>query len=182
MLDAQLMRSRAVPAACLLLLLLAGCASDHDELSQWMEQQRKEVRPTVTPLIPPKKFLPQAYEEVGSVDPFSTQKLSVAIKQEAAQPSSLLASEMSRRREPLEAFPLDSMAMVGSLTRNSRRYALLRVDNLLHQIKQGDYIGQNFGRVTQISETEVTLREVVQDAAGEWIERTSTLQLQEMGR
>lgn len=176
-------RRKAGTAAWLALALaLGGCAADHDELAQWMEQQRKEVRPTVTPLIPPKKFLPQVYEEVGSVDPFSTQKLSVAIKQEAAQPSSLLASEMSRRREPLEAFPLDSMAMVGSLTRNSRRYALLRVDNLLHQIKQGDYIGQNFGRVTQISETEVTLREVVQDAAGEWIERTSTLQLQEMGR
>ena len=72
--------------------------------------------------------------------------------------------------------------MVGSLTREGRRYALLRVDNLLYQVKAGDYLGQNFGRITKISETEITLREVVQDAAGEWIERTSTLQLQEKGR
>lgn len=162
--------------------LLAGCGSDSDELRQWMEQQRKEAKPTVTPLLPPKKFLPQPYESGAGVDPFSAQKLSVAIKQEAAQPNSLLTAEISRRKEPLEAYPLDTMNMVGSLTRDNRRYALLRVDNLLYQVKAGDYLGQNFGRITKISETEITLREVVQDAAGEWIERTSTLQLQEKGR
>lgn len=161
---------------------LAGCGSDMDELRQWMEQQRKEAKPSVTPLLPPKKFLPQPYEAGAGTDPFSTQKLSVAIRQEAAQPNSLLTAEINRRKEPLEAYPLDGMAMVGSLTRENRRYALLRVDNLLYQVKAGDYIGQNFGRITKISETEITLREVVQDAAGEWIERTSTLQLQEKGR
>jgi len=161
---------------------LAGCSSDMDELRQWMEQQRKEAKPTVTPLVPPKKFLPQPYEAGAGVDPFSPQKLAVAIKQEAAQPNSLLATEINRRKEPLEAYPLDNMTMVGSMTREGRRYALLRVDSLLYQVKAGDYLGQNFGRITKISETEITLREVVQDAAGEWIERTSTLQLQEKGR
>ena len=163
-------------------VLLAGCGGDIDELRQWMEQHRKEVKPTVAPLLPPKKFLPQPYESAAGVDPFSTQKLSVAIKQEAAQPNSLLTAEISRRKEPLEAFPLDSMAMVGSMTREGKRYALLRVDNLYYNVKAGDYLGQNFGRITKISETDITLREVVQDAAGEWIERTSTLQLQEKGR
>ena len=161
---------------------IAGCGGDIEELKQWMEQQRKEVKPTVAPLLPPKKFLPQPYESAAGVDPFSPQKLSVAIKQEAAQPNSLLTAEISRRKEPLEAFPLDSMAMVGSVSREGRPYALLRVDNLLYQARVGDYLGQNFGRITKISETEITLREVVQDAAGEWIERTSTLQLQEQGR
>lgn len=164
------------------LAALAGCGSDIDELRQWMEQERKEAKPTVTPLLPPKKFLPQPYEAGSGVDPFSTQKLSVAIRQEAAQPNSLLTAEINRRKEPLEAYPLDTMSMVGSLTREGRRYALLRVDNLLYQVKAGDYLGQNFGRITKISETEIALREVVQDAAGEWIERTSTLQLQEKGR
>ena len=89
---------------------------------------------------------------------------------------------LNRRREPLEAYPLDSMAMVGSVTRDGRPYALLRVDNLLYQARVGEYLGQNFGRITKITETEISLREVVQDAAGEWIERTSTLQLQEQGR
>jgi type IV pilus assembly protein PilP len=162
--------------------LLAGCGGDIDELRQWMDQQRKEVKPTVEPLLPPKKFLPQPYEASAGIDPYSPQKLSVAIKQEAAQPNSLLTAEISRRKEPLEAFPLDGMAMVGSMTRDNRRYALLRVDNLYYNVKAGDYLGQNFGRITKISETEITLREVVQDAAGEWIERTSTLQLQEKGR
>jgi type IV pilus assembly protein PilP len=89
---------------------------------------------------------------------------------------------MNRRKEPLEAFPMDSMSMVGSVTKNNQQYALLRVDNLLYQVKVGDYLGQNYGKITKISETEVSLREVVQDAAGEWIERTSTLQLQEKAR
>ena len=162
--------------------LLAGCTSGSDELQQWMEEQRQQTRPTVKPLTPPKSFQPQPYEAQAVVDPFSTQKLTVALRREAAQPSSLLAAEMKRRREPLEAFPLDSMAMVGSVSREGRPYALLRVDNLLYQARVGDYMGQNFGRITKISETEITLREVVQDAAGEWIERTSTLQLQEQGR
>ena len=172
------MRRLLIPLA---VLMLAGCGSDIEELRQWMEQQRKETKPSVTPL-PPKKFLPQPYDSGSTVDPFSAQKLSVAIKQEAAQPNSLLTAEINRRKEPLEAYPLDNMSMVGSLTRDKQRYALLRVDNLLYQVKAGDYLGQNFGRITKISETEITLREVVQDAAGEWIERTSTLQLQEKGR
>ena len=111
--------------------LLAGCTSGSDELQQWMEEQRQQTRPTVKPLTPPKTFQPQPYEAQAVVDPFSTQKLTVALRREAAQPSSLLAAEMKRRREPLEAFPLDSMAMVGSVSREGRPYALLRVDNLL---------------------------------------------------
>ena len=160
-------------------LLLAACGGDQDELQQWMEQQKREVRPSVEPLSAPKKFIPQAYAALGSVEPFSTQKLTVALKQEAQQPNSLLAGEINRRKEPLEAYPVDSMAMVGSVTRNGRPYALLKVDNLLYQVKQGDYLGQNYGKITKISETNVAYREIVQDAAGEWIERNSALQLQE---
>ncbi len=147
-----------------------------------MEQQRREVRPSTEPLAPPKKFDPAPYDAAQLVDPFSSQKLNVAIKQEAKQPNSLLASELNRRREPLESFPLDGMAMVGSLLRGGRQFALLKVDNLLYQIKLGDYIGQNYGKVTKITETEIALREIVQDAAGEWTERVSTLQLQEKAR
>ncbi|MCV2356186.1 pilus assembly protein PilP [Paucibacter sp. B2R-40] len=162
--------------------LLTACSADMDELSQWMEQQKREAKPTIKPLVPPKKFLPQPYEAAAGVDPYSPQKLSVAIKQEAAQPNSLLSAEMNRRREPLESYPLDSMSMVGSMMRQGQRYALLRADNLLYRVRDGEHLGLNFGRVMKISETEITLREVVQDAAGEWVERTSTLQLQEQGR
>ena len=163
-------------------VVTAGCSGEQEELAQWMEQQRREVKPDVPPLSPPKKFNPQSYVALTGVEPFSTQKLSVALKQEARQPNSLLSAEINRRREPLEAYPLDSMTMVGSVVRTGRPYALLKVDNLLYQVKPGDYLGQNYGKITKISETGVSLREIVQDAAGEWIERTSALQLQEKAR
>lgn len=164
------------------ILALAGCAGDQDELQDWMEQQRREVKPRVEPLSPPKKFDPQPYMAVEGGDPFSPQKLAVALKQEARLPNSLLTAEMNRRREPLESYPLDSMSMVGFMVKQGRPHALLRVDGLLYQVKAGDHIGQNFGRITRITENELTLREVVQDAAGEWIERPTTLQLQEKAR
>lgn len=169
-------------AAGMTVVVLGACGAEQDELQAWMEQQRREVHPTVQPVSPPKKFNPQPYAATAGVDPFSQQKLTVALKQEARQPNSPLALEINRRKEPLEAFPLDSMSMVGSVVRNGTHYALLRVDNLLYQVKTGDYLGQNYGRIAQISETEVSLKEIVQDAAGEWIERPGTLQLQEKGR
>jgi type IV pilus assembly protein PilP len=175
-------RTCCLLAATTVALALAGCGGEQDELTQWMEQQRREVKPSVEPLSPPKKFTPQAYSALSGVEPFSSQKLTVALKQEAKQPNSLLAAEINRRKEPLEAYPLDSMSMVGSVIKSGRSYALLRVDNLLYQVKPGDYLGQNYGKITKISETDVALREIVQDAAGEWIERTSALQLQEKAR
>jgi type IV pilus assembly protein PilP len=176
------MRLRAWSSLGLVAFMLAGCGADQEELTQWMDQQKREVKPSVQPLSPPTKFVPQPYTALGGVEPFSGQKLTVALKQEAKQPNSLLSAEINRRKEPLEAYPLDSMSMVGSVTKAGRPYALLRVDNLLYQVKSGDYLGQNYGKITKISETEVDLREIVQDAAGEWIERTSALQLQEKAR
>lgn len=169
-------------ASALAIAMLSGCVGDQQELTDWMEQQRREVRPNVEPLSPPKKFNPQPYVAFGGVEPFSQQKLTVALKQEARQPNSLLAAEINRRKEPLEAYPLDSMSMVGSVVKGGRPYALLRVDNLLYQVKAGDYLGQNYGKITRITETDVQLREIVQDAAGEWIERSAALQLQERTR
>jgi type IV pilus assembly protein PilP len=162
--------------------LLAACSAEHDELREWMEQQRREAKPSVQPLQPPKKFDPEPYSTAQGVEPFSTQKLSVALKQEAKQPNSLLAAELNRRKEPLEAYPLDSMSMVGSVNKEGRPFALLRVDNLLYQVKVGDHLGQNYGLITKIAETEIVLRELVMDASGEMIERPATLQLQERAR
>jgi type IV pilus assembly protein PilP len=161
---------------------LVGCGADIEELQGWMDQQRREVKPNVEPITPPKHFNPEAYALSESVDPFSAQKLSVALRQEVREPNSLLSIELRRRKEPLEAYPLDSMSMVGSVTRQGKPQALVKVDNLLYQVKVGDYVGQNYGKVTQINETEVVLREIVQDAVGEWIERSSNLQLQERAK
>ena len=86
---------------------------------------------------------------------------------------------MDRRREPLEAFPLDTIHMVGVLRRPDAVAALLQVDRVVYQARVGNYIGQNFGVITKITEGEVTLKETVQDSSGDWVERITTLQLQE---
>lgn len=168
-------------------LLLAGCGvSSEDELRTWMLEQRNQMRPRVQPISEPKPFKPEDYVDAAAVDPFSKEKLTAALKRDVAQPATLtnalIAPELARRKEALEAFPLDTMTMVGSLIQQGQPAALIRVDNLLYQVRLGSYLGMNYGKVTRITETEVTLREVVQDAVGEWIERPATLQLQERMR
>lgn len=166
----------------LLVLTLSACSDANEELQVWMDQQRQDVKPQVSPLVPPSKFQPQPYVAESMIDPFSGQKLAVAIKQETREPSSLLAAELNRRREPLEAYPLDALHMVGSVVKAGRPHALVRADNMLYQVKVGEYLGQNYGRVIRITETEVTVREVVQDAVGDWVERPATLSLQEQAQ
>lgn len=172
----------ALGVAAVLVGSLGACGDGIDELVQWTEQKRRDAKPNVPKLQPPKKFDPEPYGSAQAVEPFSQQKLVVALKQEARQMNPLLANELTRRKEPLEAYPLDSMTMVGSFIKTGAPFALLRVDNLLYQVKVGDYLGQNYGRITKIGETDIALREVVQDAAGEWTERISSLQLQEKAR
>ena len=115
-------RHRIAVIACA--ALVAGCGAELDELRGWMEQQKREVKPNVSPLSPPRKFDPQPYAGVDGVEPFSAQKLAVALKRDERAPSSLLATELNRRKEPLESYPLDSMSMVGSVTRSGRQFAM----------------------------------------------------------
>jgi type IV pilus assembly protein PilP len=168
-------------------LVLAACeGSEHEEINKWMQDQRAQTKPQVQPIPEPKKFTPQAYTQEAQVDPFSMQKLTQALKRESQQSgtasAALLAPELNRRKEPLEAYPLDSMMMVGSLNKQGQPVALIKVDNLLYQVKPGNYLGQNYGRITKVGENEVVLRELVQDPAGEWVERVATLQLQEKSK
>lgn len=168
------------------LLFLTGCgASSEDDIRQWMVEERNQTRPKVAPIPAPKQFKPEAYTNATATEPFSKEKLTQALKRESNQVAAngaLVAPELARRKEPLEAFPLDAMSVVGSIYNAGLPVALVKVDNLLYQVKVGSYLGQNYGRVTKINETEVTLREIVQDAAGEWIERVATLQLQERSK
>lgn len=167
---------------CSLLFLAACGSSDQEELQQWMSTQRDISRPKVAPLQQPTRFTPQTYAQEGLIEPFSNQKLVQALKRDSNQTTSnaaLIAPELSRRKEPLESTPLDSVAMVGSLTKAGQPVALVRVDNLIYQVRVGNYLGQNYGRITSVTEASVVLREIVQDAAGEWTERPATLQLLE---
>ena len=161
---------------------LVGCGANIEELTQWMEQQKRAAKPNVEPIVAPKKFVPQPYSAITGVEPFSNQKIATGTRVDGGQSNPMLAAQMRRRKEPLEAYPLDAMKMVGMVSRQGRPYALVEVDKLLHYVKTGEYMGQNYGVITKIDETELSLRELVQDAAGEWIERTTTLQLQEKAR
>jgi type IV pilus assembly protein PilP len=166
----------------MLILGLSGCGGgSHDDLSEWMAKQKGTVKFKLEPVSEPKPYQPQTYGAVGSISPFSDEKLTVLLRSEAASPkaSSLITAEMSRRKEPLEAVPLNTLTMVGLLNRGGEKVALIKADNLLYQVRTGNYLGQNFGRITQITDNRITLREIVQDAAGEWIERNAELQLQE---
>lgn len=170
-------------AALSSVLALAGCGSaSDDDLRKWMADQKAQSRPRVVPISEPKQFKPESYTQLNAVEPFSKEKLTQALRRESAQATAngaLVAPELARRKEALESVPLDGMAMVGSYVQAGQYVALVRVNSLLYQVKAGNHLGQNYGRVTKIAETQLTLREIVQDAVGEWIERPATLQLQE---
>ena len=170
-------------SVALALLGLTGCgSSDQQELQQWMTDQRNATHPNVPPLIKPTKFTPETYTQEGAVDPFSSQKLTQALMHDSSKATAnvaLIAPELIRRKEPLEASPLDTVVMVGSLVKAGEPVALVRVDRLIYQVHVGNYLGQNYGLIKSITESGIALREIVQDAAGEWIERTADLQLSE---
>ena len=165
-----------------LTLLLAACGGGNEaELRTWMDDTRKTMRPTTQPVPEPKQFTPFSYEAKALIDPFDPQKMILAAARQAQSRSSTssIRPDLDRRREMLEGYPLDQLKMVGTLRQSGNQVALIDAAGQTFMVRRGNYIGQNFGLVTKISETEVDLKEIVQDAAGEWIERPTKLELQE---
>lgn len=155
--------------------VLAGCGGDKgDDLDQYMRDATKDVKPKIKPLPEVKPYLALQYNADGVlVDPFRARK--------AVNKSGVLQPNLNRPKEPMEAYPLESLKYVGMLSKNKLTYALLKTpDSAVQQVRLGNYVGQNFGRVTQITDAEVVLKEIVQDdLSGDWIERNSNLALQE---
>jgi type IV pilus assembly protein PilP len=163
--------------------LLAGCGgSQHEDLRAWMAQQRAQLHPQVQPIEPPKPYIPASYTLTSQVDPFADTKLETGVRQEMNRLSPEVLAQMNRPKQPLEQYSLDQIQMVGSLLIKGQRYALLRAGNLLFRAHVGEYAGQHYGRITQITEDQVVLNELVQDATGDWVQRTATLQLQESSK
>lgn len=154
-------------------LALAGCGGEsHQDLRAWMADQGKGARGRVDPLPQIKPYEPFTYNAFDLPDPFKPRKI------EPSKGGSKLAPDLTRRREPLEAYPLESLNMVGTLTKGKSTYALVRTpDKDVYQVSQGNYLGQNFGVIVGINDAEVRLKELVQDGSGDWTERTSALQL-----
>ncbi|PKO72093.1 MAG: pilus assembly protein PilP [Betaproteobacteria bacterium HGW-Betaproteobacteria-14] len=167
------MRRAAILLGC---LMLAACGGeDHQDLRQWMKESTKDFKGKIPPLPEIKSFPTVAYEAGDLVEPYNASK----IEPERKAGGGGIKPDLDRRKEPLEAYPLESLKMVGTLTKGKMVHALVQADKNLHQVKIGNYMGQNFGIITDINETEVQLKELVPDSLGDYAERTSTLQLQE---
>jgi type IV pilus assembly protein PilP len=174
--------TRSICIATTAVILCACLGDDQQDIRQWMQDQRNATRPNVPPIPEPKKFSPETYKNDLSIEPFSSLKLAQALKRESSQATAnaaLVTPELARRKEVLEGYPLDAIAMVGTMLPKGAPVALVKIDKLLYQVRVGNYLGQNYGKVVKLTETELTMREIVQDAAGEWIERQAKLQLQE---
>lgn len=155
---------------------LGGCSSEIDDLKSFVRDSDKGLPRKVEPLPAVKPFEPFAYEGFDLPDPFKPRKL--------AGPSDKkndvrVEEQINRRKEPLEAFPLEQLKMVGTLSQAKDVYALVRADKTLYRVKKGNYMGQNFGLITEVTDTEIKLKEIVQDSAGDWTERQSVLPLLE---
>jgi type IV pilus assembly protein PilP len=161
--------------------VLTGCGGDGvEEIQAWMNETKSQTKVVNTSIPEPKKFIPFTYDVKNTVDPYNPLKLEVALAKALAKPgNNSLKPDLERRREALESYPLDTVKMVGTLNRRGLSFALLQVDKVVYQAKVGNYVGQNFGMITDINETEIQLKEIVQDAAGDWVERKAKLELQE---
>ena len=169
--------------SCLLVVLLAGCGdSDVQEVRAWMKQVDAETKVGVPPLAEPKTFIPFAYQQKDVLDPFNPNKLLAELARQgldAGAGGGGLAPDLKRRKELLENYPLDTMKMVGTMEMNGTMYAVLQIDRNVYKAVKGQYLGQNHGVITGITDTTVSIREVVQDATGDWAEHLATLELQE---
>jgi type IV pilus assembly protein PilP len=159
---------------------LAGCEGEqHSDLQAELDQQTKDFRGKVDPLPQVRPYEPVAYQAEGEVDPFRPDRIEVATAQGGAGKVGGKQPDFDRPKEPLEAFPLESIQMVGSLTQSGESYGLVKAGPNLYRVRKGNYMGQNFGVITGIDEVQISLKELIQEGSGEWIERTSSLQLQE---
>ena len=163
--------------------LLSACGDGGiSEIREWMDQVKRETKVSIPKLSPPKKFVPFVYSQKDSLDPFNSSKLEVAFAKLLANSGSGLKPDLDRRKEPLEAYPLDSLKMVGTLQKAGLTVAVIQADKSTFYVKIGNYMGQNLGMITDITDSSVELKEVIQDASGEWVERKAKLELQEASK
>lgn len=173
------MRSRYL-LSLLAVSLMSACGSEeHQDIKQWMNDSSKDMRGRVQPIPEIKAFPIVSYDAGDLLDPFSPAK---AVPEKRAGGG--LQPDFDRPREPLEAYPLETLKMVGVVRGKVGLHALIQAAGAIHQVRIGNHLGQDFGVVTGITETEVSIKELVQDPSGQtadWVERQTGLQLQESG-
>ena len=158
-----------------LTVLLVACGSDAgDDLDKFMASSGTDMSKAVEPLPEVLPYIPLQYNVDGVLsDPFKARK--ATSKMGSLQPNT------NRPKEALEAYPLESLKYVGSLSKNKVTFALIKTpDNTVQQVKLGNYLGPNFGLVTAINENAVDIKEIIQDdLTGDWVERNASINLQE---
>jgi type IV pilus assembly protein PilP len=166
-------RLGALALAVLAVATLAGCgSSDEESLRAWMTSTKAARTPPPEPLPEPKPFTPREYAGRNAPEPFSQTKIGELNKSLTESP------EAGRPREPLEDYPLENFKMLGMMKKHGETYGIVQVDNKIHHIKVGQYLGQSYGRVVRISDQEITLRELVREGVGEWKEKMTSLKLE----
>jgi type IV pilus assembly protein PilP len=157
---------------------LASCSGEqYSDLRQFVKEADNLPHGRIPPLPEVKPYEPFAYEAYDLTDPFRPRKI-----EPPKTAGGGLQPDFNRKKEPLEAYPLENLRMVGTLQQKKDTFALVKTpDNNLFRVKTGNYLGQNFGRIEDISEGAIKLKEIVQDGGGDWTERISTLQLVDDG-
>ncbi len=164
--------------AAAFLVALNGCMeTDHDDLLVWMENERARYKTKVSTPHAPADYHPPSYTLHQGLEPFSRQRLLYAVSVENTMPVTASSPSSIQATPPLEASPLAGMRLVGSLQKGGQPVALLRVNGLLYSVRVGDRLGQDQGRVSAITLSELVLREVATDLDGQSRERVVSLTL-----
>ena len=163
--------------------LLGACGGEEQsELRQELAAMTKDLRGRVDPLPQVKSFEPVPYKGESMVDPFVPGRIVVTQASAGGGGGGGVQPDLNRPKEPLEAFPMESIQMVGTLSQNQDMFALVRAGASLFRVKKGNYVGPNFGVITSIDESQISVKEVVQDSGGDWVERSTSLQMQGGGK
>ena len=164
-------------------LLVACGGEEQSELRQELAAMTKDLRGKVDPLPQVKSFEPVPYKGESMVDPFVPGR--IVVTQAATGGGGGgggVQPDLNRPKEPLESFPMEAIQMVGTLTQSKDMFALVKAGANLFRVKKGNYMGQNFGVITSIDESQINVKEVVQDSGGDWVERSTSLQMQGGGK
>lgn len=170
-------RPIAMVVATCIALLLSGCGNRMQDLQQYVAQVKARRGGQIPPLPQISPFESFLYEDMNLRSPFIPQLQNFANSAKGSSTTGL-HPDFNRPRQYLEQFPLDSLKMMGTLTLKGSMYALVRDgDGVVHKVTVGEYMGQNYGKITKVSQAGLVLREIVPDGQGGWVERDTTVQL-----
>lgn len=161
------------------LMLLAGCgaSADFDDLRAYMDEVRAKPKGSIEPLPAFLPYEPFTYSAASLRHPFQPpMKIDLAQRQKGSKD---IKPDETRVKQFLEQFNIENFVMVGTLTNEAGKYALIKGGDGVHRVKIGDYLGRNHGRIVDISEAEVDVLEIVPDGEGGWLERPRSLTLKE---